>query len=52
MRIEEGHTEYLYEVMTTTRTGCSERKNLDCKGWDTILSAANTSIALVLFGGI
>lgn len=52
MRLDEEDTEYLYKVMTTARTACGERKNLDCKGWDTILSAANTSIALVLFGGI
>jgi hypothetical protein len=52
MEIDEGHSEYLYEVMTITRAACRDRKNLDCKGWYTILSAAHLFIALGLFGGI
>jgi hypothetical protein len=49
MEIDEGHSEYLYKVMTTNM---QRRENLDCKGWDTILSAAHLSIVLGLFGGI
>jgi hypothetical protein len=53
MKIDGDHSEYLYKVMTTTRAACRDRKNLDCKGWDTILlSAPHLFIALGLFGGI
>lgn len=44
------HGQYLYKVMTTTtttRAAIKDRKNLDCKGWDNQIYAANTSASLL-----